>query len=669
MATENSTTLCQHSQHKTRGLLATLQELAKGFFQSGIRPQHDSETRRKIILINIFLLLGFIILVLMGIVAFEQHDPALGAMDFTMAGFFSGLFFYLRKTGNEPTVAKVGVTIILVFFTFLFFNGGVNTTAFMWLYTFPLFSLYLLGLRKGALATAILFFFCTVFLIIDLLSDTVSVYNSRDFSIRFIPSYLLIFALACLVESSRASARKAILKKQQLLSETINELREKEAELKEARDQLELRVKLRTAELEQINKHLLLEMKERKWAEEERIRLEAELVRAQKMELLGRLAGGVAHDLNNVLSGIVSYPDLLLLDLPPDSEMRQPLLNIQEAGCRAAAIVQDLLTLARRGITVREPVQLNRTVEEYLQSIECVTLQKNYPDTRLETSLAPDLALITGSPVHLEKMVMNLVVNAFEATEGSGSIKIKTENRFISETIQAYDTVMPGEYVVLSITDDGIGISEENLNRIFEPFYTSKILGRSGTGLGMTVVWGTVKDHGGYLDVQSRSGKGTTFTVFLPSAKEHEIQPEQRENRRQTIIRGNGEHILLVDDSPEQRSLGHSILTTIGYQATTVSSGREAIAILAEHHFDLILLDMIMEPGMDGLDTFRQIRILKPDQKVIIVSGYSETKRIQEALQEGVSSVVKKPFTLQDLAAAIQKEISPGEERPSQKKE
>ncbi len=664
MTTENTSSAPQNSPRKTAPFWAGLHRLASGFLQSGIRPQHDSETRRKIILINIFLLLGFILLVLMGTVAFVQHDPPLGAMDFAMAVFFCGLFFYLRKTGNEPIVAKVGVSIILVFFTFLFFSGGVNTTAFMWLYTFPLFSLYLLGLRKGALATGILFTFCTGFLIVDLVSDTISVYNSRDFSIRFIPSYLLIFALACLVENSRASARKAILEKQKLLSRTINDLREKEAELEEARDQLELRVKLRTAELEQINKHLLLEMKERKWAEEERIRLEAELVRAQKMELLGRLAGGVAHDLNNVLSGIVSYPDLLLLDLPPGSEMRQPLLNIQEAGCRAAAIVQDLLTLARRGITVREPVQLNDIVRHYLQSLECITLQQNHPDIRVETHLAPDLALITGSPMHLEKMVMNLVVNGFEAIEGSGTIRIKTENHTITEAIQAYDTVMPGTYVVLTISDDGIGISEENLNRIFEPFYTSKILGRSGTGLGMTVVWGTVKDHDGFLDVQSRAGRGTTLTVFLPAAKDAEDdQPEFTKSNQQTIIRGQGEHILLVDDSPEQRSLGHSILTTLGYRATTVPCGKEAVAMLAEHHFDLILLDMIMEPDMDGLDTFRQIRTLNPGQKVIIVSGYSETKRIREALREGVRSVVKKPFTLQEIAAAIQKELMPSQKK------
>ncbi len=627
------------------------------FFHSGIREYHDSETRRKIVLINIFLLLGFLVLLLMGSVAIVQRDILLGMMDFIMAAFFSGLFFYLRRTGKEPLVAKVGVSIILLFFCFLFFTGGVNTTAFMWLYTFPLFSLYLLGFKKGALATGILFAFCTGFLMVDLLSDTVSVYNSRDFSIRFIPSYLLIFALACLVENSRASARKAMREKQQQLADAVSELQTKEAELEEAKNQLELRVQLRTAELEQANKQLLVEMEERKWAEEERIRLEAELLRAQKMELLGQLAGGVAHDLNNVLSGIVSYPDLLLLDLPPESDMREPLKNIREAGNRAAAIVQDLLTLARRGITIKEKVQLNKIIDVYLQSIEFIALQKNHPQVEIQTDFAADLAIVSGSPIHLEKMIMNLIVNGFEAIESTGVVTITTENRRIHTAVQAYDTIMPGKYVVLTIRDTGVGIPKESLDRIFEPFYTSKIMGRSGTGLGMTVVWGTVKDHDGFLDVKSSQGEGTSISVLLPALRgKHGTANQQPEEAM--VNRGNGESILLVDDSPEQRSLGLSILGTLGYLVEAVPCGEDAVQQLSEKTFDIVLLDMIMEPGMDGLDTYRRMLAIHPDQRVIIVSGYSENARMKEALRLGVRSIVKKPYTLQTIASAISRELS-----------
>ena len=483
----------------------------------GIRESHDSETLRKIIMLNIFLILGFILLLVMGAIALIQRALLLGFADFVISALFAALLFYLHKTGDEPTASRFGVAITLVFFCYLFVIGGVHTTAFMWLYSFPLFALYLLGLRQGILLAGLLFCFCAGFLAIDLFSGGSPVY-SKDFALRFIPSYLVVCVLAYLVENCRADTRDAMLDKQRLLAGTINELREKEAELEEARNELELRVTLRTEELEKANRQLRIEIEERKLAQQESLRLESELLRAEKMELLGRLAGGVAHDLNNVLSGVVSYPDLLLLTLPPESEMCVPLQNIRRAGKRAAAIVQDLLTLARRGITLRESVHLNEIILAHLQSPECITLRKNYPGVTVETRLAPDLRSISGSPVHLEKAVMNLLVNSFEAIENEGTILVVSENRYVDSPIQGYDTTIPGKYVVLVISDSGMGIPPENLDMIFEPFFSSKSMGRrSGTGLGMTVVWGTIKDHGGYLDVKSSPGNGTTITVFLPA--------------------------------------------------------------------------------------------------------------------------------------------------------
>jgi len=216
---------------------------------------------------------------------------------------------------------------------------------------------------------------------------------------------------------------------------------------------------------------------------------------------------------------------------------------------------------------------------------------------------------------------------------------------------------MPGRYVVLTIADSGIGIAQENLNRIFEPFYTSKIMGRSGTGLGMTVVWGTVKDHDGFLDVKSRKDGGTSISVLLPAARENDGKAALKSTTTKVITRGRGESILLVDDSPEQRSLGHSILTTLGYKVETAAGGEEAVQLLTVNPFDLVLLDMIMESGIDGLDTYRKILDIRPEQAVIIVSGYSESQRVQEALQLGVRSIVKKPYTLEAIATAISNEF------------
>jgi len=252
---------------------------------------------------------------------------------------------------------------------------------------------------------------------------------------------------------------------------------------------------------------------------------------------------------------------------------------------------------------------------------------------------------------------MNLLVNSFEAIENEGTILVVTKSSYIDVPIKGYDTTVPGNYVVLAISDSGMGIPQDKLAKIFEPFYTSKIMGRSGTGLGMTVVWGTVKDHGGYLDVQSSTVEGTTITVFLP-VDEGVNLPSQAEALTPSITRGHGETVLLVDDDPSQRALGESILSSLGYSIETVGSGEKAVAFLEEQAVDVVLLDMIMEPGMDGLDTYRQILKIRPDQKVIIVSGYSENDKINEAMELGVRGYIKKPYGLEEIVGIIHQLLS-----------
>jgi CheY-like chemotaxis protein len=314
--------------------------------------------------------------------------------------------------------------------------------------------------------------------------------------------------------------------------------------------------------------------------------------------------------------------------------------------------------LARRGITIREKVHLNDIISAHLQSPEFLNLQKNYPGVILQTHLAPDLQTMSGSPIHLEKALMNLLLNSFEAIDSQGTVLVKTENRYVDSTINGYDTTVPGKYVVLIISDSGMGIPKDKLARIFEPFYTSKVMGRSGTGLGMTVVWGAVKDHGGYLDVESSPEQGTTITVYLPAQEEELDQPPEVDAGPRVLQQGKGESILLVDDDPAQRSLGESILTTLGYRIETVASGEKALDFLTEKTVDLVLLDMIMEPGMDGLETYQRILEIRPDQKVIIVSGYSDNDRIKTAMELGVCSYIKKPYGLEEIVSAIHKVIT-----------
>jgi CheY-like chemotaxis protein len=373
------------------------------------------------------------------------------------------------------------------------------------------------------------------------------------------------------------------------------------------------------------------------------------------MEAIGTLAGGVAHDLNNVLGGIVGYPDLLLHDIPEDSPMRSSLMAIKQSGQRASAIVQDLLTLARRGVQITEVVNLNAILTNCLESVEYEKLEEFNPDVKIVANLEKDLLNILGSPLHLTKTVINLLSNAVEATPGSGKIIITSENRYLDKPIKGYDRIKEGDYVVLSVKDKGTGIASEDLEKIFEPFYTKKVMGRSGTGLGMAVVWGTVKDHQGYIDVESIEGQGTTFTLYFPvTRKEIEIVKEP------VLIEeysGNGEKILVVDDVETQRDVAATLLKKLNYTVDTVASGEEALEYMRKNTADLLVLDMIMDPGIDGLDTYRSITEMYPGHKAIIASGFSETDRVREAQKLGAGTYIRKPYTLEKIGLAVKAEL------------
>jgi PAS domain S-box-containing protein len=385
----------------------------------------------------------------------------------------------------------------------------------------------------------------------------------------------------------------------------------------------------------------------------ERKKLEAQLLRAQKMEAMGTLAGGVAHDLNNVLGVLVGYSELLLFEIPEGSRLRKHVSNILQSSLKAAAIIQDLLTLARRGVTVSEVININKIVTEYLETPEHEKLLSFHKQVTVQTELEENILNIMGSPVHLSKTVMNLVSNAAEAMPDDGEITITTYNRYIDIPIKGYDTMAEGDYAVISVSDTGQGISPQDMSRIFEPFYTKKVMGRSGTGLGLAVVWGTVKDHGGYVDVQSTEGKGTTFTLYFPITRKEATgkQPAVAE------YMGKGENLLVVDDVPSQRELATAMLSMLNYKVTSVPSGEEAVEYLKTNEADLVLVDMIMDPGIDGMETYKRILNIKSTQKAIIVSGYSETDRVKEAQALGAGTYVKKPYVREIIGLAVRREL------------
>ena len=382
----------------------------------------------------------------------------------------------------------------------------------------------------------------------------------------------------------------------------------------------------------------------------DRKKLEQQLLQAQKMEVIGNLAAGIAHDLNNILSGLVSYPDLLLLEIPKDNPLHAKIATIRKSGQKAAAIVQDLLCMARRSISVNTLTNLNLIIEEYLDSAEYLQLQTRYPQVAVVCDLDTKLWNIEGSSVHLSKVVMNLLHNAMEAVPTEGKIILATGNIDLHRAIEGYEHIPAGIYVCLSVCDNGTGISQADLPKIFEPFFSRKKMHKSGTGLGMTIIWATVKDHWGYVDIHSREGHGTTFNIYLPATREPTDLPHNRPVLDDYLGSGS---ILVVDDVPEQLQLTKNMLEKLGYNVETAESGETAVAMTVKQSFDLIILDMIMPGGMDGLETYRKIISIHPDQKAIITSGYSKSEHVGEMQSLGAGIFVQKPYSLERLGMAV----------------
>ena len=385
------------------------------------------------------------------------------------------------------------------------------------------------------------------------------------------------------------------------------------------------------------------------------VELQNRLKNAQKMEAIGLLAGGVAHDLNNILSGIVSYPDMLLINRPDDDPMSGPLNIIKKSGERAAAIVQDLLTLARRGIGALSALNLNDVVNDFWVSPERSEIIRQAEGVEFKLNLEGTLRNINGSTVHLLKVLMNIFVNGVEAMPGGGRLSISTENQFLDSEYSGFEVIPQGEYAVLRISDTGVGMSVSEVNRIFEPFYTSKIMGRSGTGLGMAVVWGTIKDLSGFIDISSAPGKGTEFVLYFPATRE-EI-PESSIIDLQSY-RGDGQKVLVIDDMEEQRELACRILVLLGYEVQAASSGENAIQMCSGQSFDLLVLDMIMPGGMNGCVTYEKIAAIRPGQRAVIASGFSDNGSVRKAQQLGAGAYIKKPYTVESLARAIFRELA-----------
>ena len=389
---------------------------------------------------------------------------------------------------------------------------------------------------------------------------------------------------------------------------------------------------------------------ERKQAEEAREKLQAQLLQAQKMDSIGRLAGGIAHNFNNILMGVQGRTSLMMMDKDPSSPEYEHLRGIEDYVKNAVELTRDLLGFARGGKYEVKPTDLNALIQH-----ENRMFGRTKREIRVHEKYEKDLWIVEVDQSQIKQALLNLYLNAWQAMPHEGDLYIQTENAtFDSECIIPFD-IAPGRYVKISVTDTGTGMDAATIERIFDPFFSTKDEGQ-GSGLGLASAYGIIKNHGGFINVSSERGAGTTFIIYLP-ASEREAKQEAREEgpgpKRHEIQHGRGT-VLFVDDEDMIIKVVQAMLKNLGYRAFTARSGQEALDLYGKHReeIDLVILDMIM-PGMGGGETYDRLRKIDGGVKVILASGYSIDGQAKEILDRGCSGFIQKPFDLRKLSRKV----------------
>jgi len=454
--------------------------------------------------------------------------------------------------------------------------------------------------------------------------------------------------LAIAKEHSMLTEKQALIQKGREIALGRNSLERTQSELQAARDDLESCVRERTRELEQTNIRLARELARRKQLENERTEMLSHLQQAQKMEAIGTLAGGIAHDFNNILSSVIGFTELSLMDAPNGSQLQTNLQHVFSAGQRAKRLIRQILTFSRQSNPETQPVRIILIMKEAIE-----LLRASLPAT-IEISQDLDCdAFVMADPSQMHQVVMNLCTNASHAMYSEGGVlKVSLRDYDIGpENSVAYPDMLPGSYVEMLISDSGSGMSKETLNRIYDPFFTTKEKGR-GTGLGLSVVHGIVKNCKGDIAVTSKIGQGTTFRVILPTIKHF----DSTENEINAELPRGSERILFVDDEPLHADLAMKILTPLGYQVETFTDSTAALHRFFEipDQFDLVLTDMYM-PKMNGKVLSREITNIRPGIPIILCSGYSDNLAGAQPMAQQISHYLMKPFGRKELAITVRR--------------
>jgi PAS domain S-box-containing protein len=379
----------------------------------------------------------------------------------------------------------------------------------------------------------------------------------------------------------------------------------------------------------------------------EKKRMEAQLIQARKMEAIGTLAGGIAHDFNNLLMGMQGYVSLMLMDIEPTHPHYKRLKAIENQVESGAELTRQLLGFARGGKYEVKSTNINKLIIKTSNMFG-----RTKKEIKIHRKYQKDIWTVEVDQGQIEQMILNLYVNAWQAMPEGGDLNLQTENISLDETYVKPFKIEPGNYVKLSISDTGVGMDKETKARIFEPFFTTKEMGR-GTGLGLASVYGTIKNHGGFINVYSEKNKGTTFSIYLP-ASESEVSGQKSEISED--VRHGDETVLLVDDEDVIIEVSLEILNALGYRVFTARSGKEAIKVYKKNKdkINLIILDMIM-PDMGGGKVYDRIKEINPDIKVLLSSGYSIEGQATEILKRGCNGFIQKPFNISELSQIIKK--------------
>ena len=588
-------------QEKTKtNSFSRISQLLHGMFTSGLQDPDNIELRGKTIFFNILIFIGIAVIVPFGINRLLIGSKTIGAIDLLTAAALAVILVFHRKTRRLALACILGLSIMSLLYGYLAISTGYRNTGFLWSYCLPLDVVLLLDRKRGSIIMLIYLMVMTVSFIVPVFPAYR--HYSVNLKICYLISLMTVWVIAYYFEYIMSTLQHEVVKNNINLKQTIQEL-------KQTKDQL---------------------------------------FQAQKMEAIGRLAGGMAHDFNNILAAISGYADLIRLKCVADPTLNKYATSIVNSSIRAADLTSKLLAYARKGKIEMTAFDMHQVINDVVDICRH-TMDKKIT---IRQDLAASQATIMGDRNQLENALANLALNAKDAMPEGGDLTFTTKVVELTAAFLGYPPYMvtPGGYVKFCLSDTGTGMDAATLAKAFEPFFTTKEKGK-GTGLGLSSVYGTIKSHNGYIELKSEPGKGTRAEIYLPLTQSLEQKTFTTPGR---ISKGRGT-VLFVDDEDIVREMASEMIKELGYSVITARDGQEALEYYQMHSddIDLVILDIIM-PRLGGYECFKAMKAINPKLKAVASSGYVVNDEVRKMLDQGAMGFIKKPFSIKTFAEAIQ---------------